>query len=423
MEIISYVGSTCSQKNSRNNSPNFTAFFKKKSNGVHTHKTFDENRQFHSNKKAQLSNENTTENTEERIAQFNASYKSPLPRRILQSLSIPMNFITENINIISISFAAMILLMFSGAFISNNFHFSHSLYFPVSLETSDAIDLKNLNSRMSAFALSENLGYNSDGTIDGAKSADLKNVYMQPLTIQTYKVKQCDTIIGITKKFNLNNISTVIALNNIDNVRQLVAGQNLKIPSTDGLFITVQKGDCLAEIASKYNVSMEQILDINDLENSNLKIGEKIFIPGAKLDRDALQNALGELFKMPLAAKFRYTSMFGARRDPITGAKSNHKGVDMACPTGTPVLSSCSGTVAIAGYSNLYGNYVVIKHVNGYQTLYGHMSKLLVKKGQWVSQGTRIGLVGSTGYSTGPHLHFTVYKNGSPIDPLSVIKK
>ena len=94
----------------------------------------------------------------------------------------------------------------------------------------------------------------------------------------------------------------------------------------------------------------------------------------------------------------------------------------MACPTGTPILASASGTITYSGTSPVFGYYVIINHGNGYQSLYGHMSKILAQKGQWVSQGTRIGLVGSTGYSTGPHLHFTVFKNGKLVDPLSLIK-
>ena len=420
MEIISYVGSKCSQSNFKDNTLRFTALFKKKKEGFRVHKKFTMDEYSHTDKKPLFSTEITNEKRREN---YTANHKARSPREVLHGLSVPMNFIAENINLISLSFAAAALLIFSGAFISNNINFSHSLSFPIALETSDAIDLENLNNLMATFALSEKTGYNSDGTLDGAENTISKDVYMQPVTFQTYKVRQGDTISGITRKFNLNNISTLIAVNDIDNVRQLAAGQKLKIPSTDGLFITVQAGDSLAEIASKHNVSMEQLLDINDLEDSVLQIGQRLFIPGAKLDRTALQSAMGELFKMPLTARFRYTSLFGSRRDPITGAKSTHKGVDMACPTGTPILASCSGTVAVAGFSNLYGNYVVIKHANGYQTLYAHMSKTLAKKGQWVSQGTRIGLVGSTGYSTGPHLHFTVYKNGNPIDPLSVVNK
>jgi murein DD-endopeptidase MepM/ murein hydrolase activator NlpD len=93
----------------------------------------------------------------------------------------------------------------------------------------------------------------------------------------------------------------------------------------------------------------------------------------------------------------------------------------MACPTGTPILAAMSGKVTTTGINRVYGNYVIIDHGNGYQTLYAHMSKIIASKGQWVSQGTRIGLVGSTGYSTGPHLHFTVYKNGNTINPMSVL--
>ena len=77
----------------------------------------------------------------------------------------------------------------------------------------------------------------------------------------------------------------------------------------------------------------------------------------------------------------------------------------------------------VAGWSNIFGNYVIINHGNGYQSLYGHMSKILAKKGQSVDSNTKIGLVGSTGYSTGPHLHFTVYKNGTLVDPLTLLKK
>ena len=95
----------------------------------------------------------------------------------------------------------------------------------------------------------------------------------------------------------------------------------------------------------------------------------------------------------------------------------------MACATGTPIRASMSGKVAYVGWSNIFGNYVIINHANGYQTLYGHMSKTLAKKGQVVDQSTKIGLVGSTGYSTGPHLHFTVYKNGNLVDPMSLIKR
>ena len=137
---------------------------------------------------------------------------------------------------------------------------------------------------------------------------------------------------------------------------------------------------------------------------------------------EILITTMGDKFIMPIAAKFRWSSPYGARIDPIAGVKSFHTGTDMACPTGTPILASMSGKVIATGENRVYGLYVIIDHGNGYQTLYAHMSKIIATKGKWVSQGTRIGLVGSTGYSTGPHLHFTVYKNGKMINPMSVLK-
>ena len=86
------------------------------------------------------------------------------------------------------------------------------------------------------------------------------------------------------------------------------------------------------------------------------------------------------------------------------------------------IKSAMSGTVAAAGYSNVYGNYVIINHGNGYQTLYAHMSSASVKKGERVAQGAQIGHTGNTGYSTGTHLHFSVYRNGKLINPAQVLK-
>ena len=95
----------------------------------------------------------------------------------------------------------------------------------------------------------------------------------------------------------------------------------------------------------------------------------------------------------------------------------------MACPKGTPIYPSMDGVVTATGYNSTYGNYVIIQHHSGYKTLYGHMSKILCKKGNFVYTSTKIGLVGSTGMSTGPHLHFTVYKNGKSVNPLPLLNK
>jgi hypothetical protein len=109
-----------------------------------------------------------------------------------------------------------------------------------------------------------------------------------------------------------------------------------------------------------------------------------------------------------------------ARFHPILQRTTSHFGIDFAAPTGTPVNASADGVVTLAGSCDGLGNCVKLRHANGYETLYGHLSKILARGGQRVVQGTPIGLVGSTGLSTGPHLHYTMFKNGSYANPMRV---
>jgi murein DD-endopeptidase MepM/ murein hydrolase activator NlpD len=111
------------------------------------------------------------------------------------------------------------------------------------------------------------------------------------------------------------------------------------------------------------------------------------------------------------------------RKDPFTGALSFHTGLDIKANTGTPVKAAMDGTVAVVSNNWLYGHHVLISHASGYKTLYAHLSATSVKEGEKVAQGKKIGEVGSTGRSTGPHLHFTVYdKNGKLVNPLDLLK-
>jgi murein DD-endopeptidase MepM/ murein hydrolase activator NlpD len=127
-------------------------------------------------------------------------------------------------------------------------------------------------------------------------------------------------------------------------------------------------------------------------------------------------NANGS-FLWPVASYVYVSSRFGLRIHPITGVQKTHTGMDIASNQGTAVYASDGGTVTLAGWNGGYGNCIMIDHGNGYVTLYGHLSAINVSQGQTVSQGETIGLVGSTGNSTGPHLHFEVLQNGTRIDP------
>jgi murein DD-endopeptidase MepM/ murein hydrolase activator NlpD len=246
--------------------------------------------------------------------------------------------------------------------------------------------------------------------------------FTKPVAFTDYTVKRGDTVSGLASAFGLKHIGTVIAANTIGNVREIMPGQKLRIPSIDGLNYTVKGSDTLAGLSTRYRIAVEDLLDVNDLDSDTLTAGQVLFIPGAQLDNDTVRRALGELFASPLRGRYRLTSSFGYRRDPFTGVRQHHNGLDLAAPLGTTVRAAMSGRVAKAGWSNVYGNYIIIDHGNGYQTMYGHLSKFLVRAGAAVSQGGQIGLVGSTGWSTGPHLHFTVYRNGKLINPSTVLR-
>ncbi|MGL5434004.1 MAG: murein hydrolase activator EnvC family protein [Lachnospiraceae bacterium] len=128
--------------------------------------------------------------------------------------------------------------------------------------------------------------------------------------------------------------------------------------------------------------------------------------------------SLGNInFIWPCPSSSRITSGFGGRSSPTEGASSNHQGIDIGAPTGTPIVASASGTVVIATYSYSAGNYVMISHGGGVYTVYMHCSQLLVSQGQQVSQGATIAKVGSTGYSTGSHLHFGIRSGGQYLNP------
>lgn len=131
--------------------------------------------------------------------------------------------------------------------------------------------------------------------------------------------------------------------------------------------------------------------------------------------------ALPAALQSPLQG--RITSEFGVRNDPINRQQRQHHGVDIAAPRGTPIGAAATGTVVFAGRKGGYGNTVIIEQADGKQTLYGHAEQLLVQVGERVEAGQTIATVGSTGRSTGPHLHFEVRENGQPINPLAMLAK
>lgn len=253
--------------------------------------------------------------------------------------------------------------------------------------------------------------------------ASLKDLDSSIITYQTYRVKAGDMIGFIADAFDVTQ-DTIISVNNIRQSRLIQPGQYLKIPSMPGIIYTVKKnGETPVTIAEKYKVNAEKCANANYVSlDTELKAGTSLFIPDAELDWATRQEINGDLFKKPIHARYWLSSKYGWRDSPFNaGKRTFHGGIDMAIASGTPVYAALDGSVSATGYNATYGNYVIITHHSGYKTLYGHLSSINCRKGNFVYTNTMIGRVGSTGMSTGPHLHFTVYKNGKTINPLVVL--
>jgi lipoprotein NlpD len=199
-----------------------------------------------------------------------------------------------------------------------------------------------------------------------------------------------------------------------------------------GVYHTVQKGQTLYRIANTYELSVEVLRRANHLgDPKNLQVGTRLWIPGARkvLQVTASKKSRSRTAKKKTSptvkprkgfliwpTKGTLTSQFGMRK----GRK--HEGIDIAAPKGTPIYSAAAGEVKFSGWGPTgYGKMVIIKHKHHLTTLYAHNSKLLVKKGTQVKQGQKISLMGSTGRSTGPHLHFEVRNDTHAKDPIKYL--
>jgi murein DD-endopeptidase MepM/ murein hydrolase activator NlpD len=241
---------------------------------------------------------------------------------------------------------------------------------------------------------------------------------METFAWSDYRVRGGDSVSKIAAAHSLS-MDAIIAGNGITNARRLREGETIRVPNMDGIPYTVRKGDSLEKISRSMGVPLEAILDANDLQSDTISAGTVLFIPGARMRTEDLKLALGELFIYPVRG--RLTSRFGWRHDPISGVRRFHAALDLAAPLGTTVKAAMDGRVSTVGVNSTYGNFIILSHGNGYQTLYAHLNTVSVKKDDRVNQGARIGEVGNTGYSTGPHLHFAVYRNGRAVNPLEYL--
>ncbi len=236
--------------------------------------------------------------------------------------------------------------------------------------------------------------------------------------VSSYRVRKGDSLSLVAQKHRLS-LGTLISWNDIRDGRTLSPGAVLELPNADGLKYRVRRGDTLEGISRSTGVPLNDILDWNGLSSAVITVGQVLFLPGARLSQTDINRVTGSLFIYPVRG--RLSSTFGSRPDPFTGVVRFHNGVDMVARLGTPVGAAMSGTVAAIGFNANYGRYIFLQHP-GYQTMYAHLNRIVVSTGQKVAQGQKVGELGNTGYSTGPHLHFSIYRGSEPVDPLRLLK-
>lgn len=236
--------------------------------------------------------------------------------------------------------------------------------------------------------------------------------------ISTYVVKKNDTLAQVADMFNVS-VNTIVWANDLNRKSPLREGQTLVVLPIDGVQYVVQKGDTLNGIAKKFHVNSDVIVSYNDLGADNvLSFGQMIIIP------DGIENTSKNSSALVSANPSRTTtpSYRGYYTNPLpTGHKTQglhgyaHNSIDIGAPIGNSVLAAADGVVIVSQFRPSgnpwfggYGNNVMIKHPNGTLTRYGHLSVVYVAEGANVSRGQSIGEVGSTGDSSGPHLHFEI---------------
>ncbi len=266
-------------------------------------------------------------------------------------------------------------------------------------------------------------------------------------SIITYNVQLGDTISTIARKFGIG-VNTILWSNNLNAYSVIRPGDALSILPISGVLHAVTSGETLKAIAGKYDIAESKIMEYNKLADADqLRIGQQLIIPGGRKDAFAEQKTKSlsgiALLKglvtddKPVNAPHADKSEAPDDAAPKIGNKMNwpttgyrltqyfswrHFAVDIADHIGTPIYAADAGVIETAGWGRGYGNQILINHGGGKKTRYAHLSKFYVKVGDQVDKGQTIGGMGSTGWSTGSHLHFEVIINGVKYNPLNYIR-
>jgi murein DD-endopeptidase MepM/ murein hydrolase activator NlpD len=235
--------------------------------------------------------------------------------------------------------------------------------------------------------------------------------------ISTYEVKKGDTLSQIAEMFNVS-VNTIVLFNDIKRGQPLREGQRLAILPISGLKHTVAKGDTVESIAKRYKAEPRDVIDYNDIIDGKLALGSTIIVPNGEMPAEIQSVPKSVTGSVASAARSVAQAVTGYFMRPAAGKCTQgvhgNNGVDIGGAVGSSIVASAGGKVIIArgsGWNGGYGNYIVIAHPNGTQTLYAHLSTVEVSEGATVAQGQRIGGMGNTGKVYGPtgvHLHWEV---------------
>jgi len=238
----------------------------------------------------------------------------------------------------------------------------------------------------------------------------------ESLTIYQYSPHPDDDIFSLAARCNIP-YSALASLNRLNNPAMLEAGKPLLLPSCPGIFIHIPLDSDLekllgaARLAGQNAGTVELIISA-----ANRKAENYYFFPGDDFTATERFFFLNSGFRFPLQT-YRVTSAFGPRQNPVTGNASMHQGLDLAAPEGTGVFAAADGIIEEIGENPMYGIYIIIRHGERWTSLYGHLAKVETSLRSAVKSGSLIGRVGSTGQSTGPHLHFELRQDGRPLNP------
>ena len=248
--------------------------------------------------------------------------------------------------------------------------------------------------------------------------------------ITEYIVKSGDSISTIAYKFGIS-VNTILWENNLNAYSIIRPGNKLNILQASGISYNIKNGDTLSRIAKKYAIEVDKIVEANNIKDIHkLRSGQKLIIPGGKKIEYASSNqkSYSGIEAIREIVKSSNTSSGNKMHWPTPGHRITqyyswrHTGLDIADKIGTPLYAADAGTVEYAGWGKGYGNQIIVNHGGGKKTRYAHASKLYVKKGQRVDKGETIAAMGSTGWSTGSHIHFEVIIDGKKYNPLNYIK-